>query len=576
MLIPVLKILSAALMLTALPTRATQTGPIFVDRAAEWGLGFVHFNGMSGRLFFSEMMGSGAALVDYDGDGDLDAYLVQGAMLGKNLTVSAASVPPRYPLPLTGRLYRNDLVRTPDGEVIARFVDVTETTGFQALGYGMGVATGDIDNDGWVDLYLTNAGPNQMLRNNGDGTFSDITTASGTVNRRWGVSAAFLDFDRDGWLDLYVSNYVEYGTATDKDCAAESGFRDYCGPLAYGPEPDYLYRNRGDGSFADVSGSAGIGGALGRGLGVVTADFNQDGWLDIYVANDASPNFLWMNQQDGTFVDDAIFAGTAVNEKGQPEASMGVVAGDINGDGTEDLFMTHLTMETNTLYLNEGDALFVDSTRLSGIDQTSWRLTSFGDALFDYDNDGWLDLLVVSGAVRRIDELVAKNDPHPLHQLNQLYRNIGQGRFIDVTEDSGDVFRLSEVSRGVATGDVDNDGDPDVLISNNSGPARLLINEGGSASPWLGVRAVVGDPQRDSIGSAIMIRRGDGSTLWRRLRTDGSYASAQDPRILAGANGESKFGAVEIFWLHEGKTGWQLPPMRRYITVFQTSRGLDQ
>ena len=298
-------------MLLAVPAVAEDA---FVDVAPQVGLDFVHFNGMSGELYFPEMMGQGGALLDYDGDGDLDAYFVQGAMLGPGKTLADALVPLRGPLPPRGRLYRNDLALNSDGSRSVRFVDVTEASGLHALGYGMGIATGDIDNDGWVDLYLTNYGPNQMYRNNGDGTFTDVTARTG--DPRWSVSASFFDLDRDGWLDLYVANYVDYSVEKNPRCFAASSRRDYCGPADFPPLAHTLYRNRGDGTFEDVSVRSGIARQPGPGLGVIAFDPDRDGWTDIYVANDGAPIFLWMNRRDGTFRDDALLAGAAVNRRG--------------------------------------------------------------------------------------------------------------------------------------------------------------------------------------------------------------------------------------------------------------------
>ena len=409
------------------PSHAASPAPdfeLFIDEAAQTGLDFVHFNGMSGELYYMENMGSGVALLDYDSDGDLDVYLVQGHMIGKGRTVADAIFPPAADSPLTDRLFRNDLSLDPAGRPIPRFVDVTESAGIVGDGYGMGVATGDYDNDGAIDIYVTNFGSNQLWRNSGDGTFTQRLSESGTDDSRWSVSAAFWDFDRDGWLDLYVGNYVEYRLATDRRCVSSTGAPDYCGPLAYEPVFDSLFRNRGDGTFEDVTESAGLlSEPPGGGLGVTSGDFDGDGWLDLYVANDMTPNQLWMNQRDGSFRNDALFAGCAVNAEGKAEASMGVDAGDFDRDGDLDLFMAHLTGETNTLYLNDGTGIFRDQTLLAGLGNPTGDFTGFGAAWFDFDNDSHLDLMAVNGSVRSIPALVQAGDPYPLHQPNQLFHN---------------------------------------------------------------------------------------------------------------------------------------------------------
>ncbi|MGH9381237.1 MAG: CRTAC1 family protein [Thermoanaerobaculia bacterium] len=527
---------------------------------------------MSGELYFAEMMGAGVGLLDYDGDGDLDVYLVQGHMLGEGKRIEDAIFPPRHPLPLTDRLYRNDTHFGENGDIVLRFVDVTEASGIRAEGYGMGVATGDIDNDGWVDLYVTNFGSNQMWRNNGDGTFTDVTERSGTGDPRWGVSASFLDYDRDGWLDLFVGNYVDFRLANHKECAAASGARDYCGPRSYRPEPDRLYHNRGDGTFDDVSERSGIAAARGNALGVVAADFDGDSRLDIYVANDQMPNFLWRNEGDGTFTDDAVLDGVAVNEQGQPEASMGVVAADLDGDRIDDLFMTHLTREKNTFYHNDGGGLFVDTSRASGLGVPSIPFTGFGVGLLDYDRDGWLDLFVANGAVLRIEELLARDDPQPLHQKNQLFRNVtvrpGQGRFSEVTAEAGDVFDLSEVSRGVATGEVDLDGRPDLVVTNNAGPVRLLLNRAGGNHHWLGIALLPAGPPQSLLPVQVEIHRSDGAVLLRRATTDGSYASANDPRIFAGL-AQADVTKLRVIWPDGATTECFEPPTDRLLVLYR-------
>lgn len=532
----------AAFVLLGLGFRSACGGDIFVDEASSTGLSFEHFNGMSGELYFPEMMGSGVALFDFDNDGDLDVYLVQGQMLGGK-PVSAATIAPRYPTPLTDRLYRNDLA---DGEL--RFTDVTERSGIRAPGYGMGVAAGDYDNDGHVDLYVTNYQSNQLWRNRGDGTFEDVTARAGVDDPRWSVSASWVDYDRDGWLDLYVGNYFRHSIETDRRvCRMAKQARDYCGPLKGAGDPDSLFRNRGDGTFEDVSESSGIHKAYGGALGVVAADFNGDRWPDIYVANDGVANQLWMNQKNGQFLNEALLAGAAVNKDGMAEASMGLDAGDFDGDGDEDLFMTHLRQETNTLYVNDGQGWFEDESVVMGLANPSFSYTGFGTAWIDYDNDGWLDLLAVNGAVRKLPALVELDDPYPLHQTDQLFRNLGDGSYREVTGSAGSAFGVSLVSRGAAFGDLDQDGDPDVVVSNNAGPARVLLNEVGSRAGWIGLRLLTADGRRDAYGARVEVELE--RPLWRRVRADGSYASSNDPRVLVGLGTESgRSVTVRVIW----------------------------
>ena len=473
---------------TRVASPAAGSTELFVDVAAPSGLDFVHFNGMSGEFYICEVKCAGGGLFDYDNDGDLDVYLLQGTMLGEGKTPADAKFPPPDNRPLSDRLYRNDLIVAPDGTRQLHFTDVTESAGIVDQEFGIGMATGDYDNDGWLDLYVSNFGPNRMYHNNRDGTFTDVTSQTGTQDARYNASAAFVDIDRDGWLDLFVTAYVNFSYATHKKCFMGSGRQDYCGPLAFNALPDRLYRNRGDGTFEDISAKSQIVQEYGSGLGVVCADLNGDGWTDMYVANDARPNQLWINQHDGTFRNESLLRGCAVNRDGMATSCMGIDAGDFDADGDDDLFMTNLRNETNTLFLNDGTGMFDDRTAETSLGMPSMPYTSFGTAWFDYDNDGWLDIFIANGEVQMIDALVRAGDPFPYHQRNQLFRNLGDGRFREMSEEAGAAMQLSEVSRGAAFGDVDNDGDTDILITNNSGPARLLLNQVGNRNHWIGLR----------------------------------------------------------------------------------------
>ncbi|MEM1201961.1 MAG: CRTAC1 family protein [Acidobacteriota bacterium] len=557
---------------------APPEGPFFEERSAEAGLDFRHFNGMSGARYYSEMMGSGVALFDADGDGDLDVYAVQGRMLPVDADPAGATPPPEEgQLPLVDRLYLNELI--PGGQL--QFTDVTQAAGLQSGGYGMGVAAGDVDNDGDLDLYVTNDGPNQLWRNDGGPvrgvpTFTDVTAEAGADDPRWSVSAAFVDFDRDGWLDLFVVNYVDFSTASAKPCRSLTGTLDYCGPLSHPPVADRLLRNRGDGTFEDVTAELGIDRApAAAGLGVVTLDADGDGWLDLFVANDGMPNHLWVRGADGVFSERALLSGASVNQEGQAEAGMGVVAGDVDGDGDEDLLLTHLALESNTFYRNDGHGSFEDRSVNSGLGAPSWSQTGFGNAWIDVDNDGWLDLLTVNGGVKIIPEQLAAGDPLPLKMPTQLFRNLGPPgddgpRFEEVASDvAGADFATPYVGRGVASGDVDNDGDSDVLVSNNGGTLRLLVNRVGQDRHWLGVRPV-GKGGGDRLGAWVGLEVPSG-TLWRRSRTDGSYASSNDPRLRFGLGDTDAAGPLWVRWPDGSWESFDLGDIDRYVVLREGS-----
>ena len=557
-------------------TRATESGredkgDWFTDRAMETGLDFVHFNGMSGQFYIAEILGPGVALFDYDNDGDLDVYGVQGQMLGAGKTVRDALFPPQGPLPLEGRLFRNDLTVHPDGTRTLHFTDVTDRSGLTSRDYGMGVAAGDFNNDGCVDLYLTNFGRNQLFRNNCDDTFTDVSKLSGTDVVGWSVSAAFVDFDRDGWLDLYVGSYLRYSLEGNTPCFSSAGALGYCMPRGYQALPGRLFRNRGDGTFADVTAQSRLGSEFGPALGVSTADFNGDGWMDIYVANDGAENQLWLNQHNGTFKNTALLSGVALPLSGKPEGSMGVDAGDFDNDGDEDLVMTELAGEGSNLYVNDGTGTFVDRGSQSGLEAASVPYTGFGTAWLDFDNDGWLDILAVNGTVQIIEALRQAHDPLPLRQRKLLLKNLGNGRFEDVTDRAGVAFRLSEVGRGAAFGDIDNDGDMDVLIGNNNGPLRLLVNNIGHRKHWIGLRLTGGRGHRDMLGARVEIIRTNQRTLWRRARADGSYGSANDPRVLVGLGDSNEQPRVRVRWPSGRVEEWSAVPLDRYTTLREGS-----
>jgi enediyne biosynthesis protein E4 len=551
---------------TAQPGSTTplRSGEWFADRARESGLDFVHFNGMTGRFYFAEAIPPGVALLDYDFDGDLDLFVVQGQMLGKH-ALKEALHPPH--VPLKSHLYRNDLEVHVDGSRSLRFTDVTDASGIVVRGYAMGAATGDFDNNGCVDLYVTNLERSQLFRNNCDGTFTDVSTHSRTEDRGWSVSAAFVDYDRDGWLDLFVGNYVYYTVEGDKPCLHSIGsLRDYCPPAIYRPQPDHLYHNNRDGTFTDVTAAAGMGREVGPALGVATADFNGDGWIDIYVANDGEPNQLWTNRHDGTFTNTALLAGAALGADGEAKASMGVDAGDFDQDGDEDLFVTELGSQGHDLFVNDGSGVFGEQAARAGIRLPSLPYTGFGTAWFDFDNDGWMDLLTVNGAVRHTADALTRRETFSLHQPKQLFRNLANGHFADVTAQAGAILKQPDVSRGAAFGDIDNDGDTDVVVANDGGPLRLLINQIGSARHWVGIR-VLGRTRRDAVHARVGIKLATGSTVWRRARADGSYASANDPRVLVGLGDTATISKVRVEWPDGHAEEWTDVPVDRYTTL---------
>ncbi len=554
----------ATLLFVISLSAANSQSPLFRDATAEAGLNFQHFAGATGEFFMPEIMGSGCALFDYDNDGDLDVYLVQGTLLDEKKKLSEASFPPPPGWKPGNRLFRNELI--PSGKL--RFTDVTEQAGVGYVGYGMGVAVGDIDNDGDQDLYLSNFGSNILYRNNGNGTFTDVTREAGVDDPRWSTSAAFLDYDHDGDLDLYVANYVDFTIKGHKRCFAPTGELDYCTPAAYRPLSDRLFRNEGKGKFTDVTQASGIGSVLGPGLGVTCADFNGDGWIDIYVANDGAANLLWINQGNGKFEEMGLLSGAAYGVDGMARAGMGIAAGDFDNDGDEDVLITNLAREGSTLYRNNGRGSFHDATLEFDLARPSFLSTGFGVGWFDYDNDGWLDLFAANGAVTRI--AAQRGTPYPFRQRNQLFHNAGAASgFREVSAQAGQALQLAEVGRGAAFGDIDNDGDIDLLLANNNGPARLLLNEGGAARHWLTVGLAGVKDNRDGLGAQVSVLRKGQKTLQRRAHSDGSYLSASDSRVHFGLGSATDIEAVVVQWPSGDKESWTNVQADKQITLRQ-------
>ncbi len=541
--------------------------PLFREVAEEVGLKFHHFTGATGEFYMPEIMGSGVALFDYDNDGDLDVYLIQGATFDPAQDPRHAKFPSPAGWKPANRLFRNLLSET--GKL--QFVDVTEQAGVGHVGYGMGVAVGDYDNDGFQDLYVTNFGRNVLYHNNGDGTFTDVTAKAGVDDPRWSTSAAWVDYDRDGRLDLFVANYLDFTVKGNKHCFAPTGERDYCTPKMYQPVPARLFHNRGDGTFEDVTEAAGIGAAIGPGLGVVCADFNGDGWPDIYVANDGSAAHLWINQRNGTFKEESLLAGAAYSVDGLPQAGMGVTVGDFDGDGDEDIFKTNLTNEGANLYVNDGRGNFYDASAEFGLLLPTFPYTGFGTEWFDYDNDGRVDLFIANGAVNRMESL--RGSPYPFGQPNQLFHNEGQGKkFREMSAIAGPAFATSEVSRGAAFGDIDNDGAIDIVVTNNNGAVRLLLNQSRflNRNHWLLVRLEAVHGNRFGVGAKVEVRQ-RGRKLLRRAHVDSSYLSANDIRVHFGLGEDAKIEEITVHWPSGECEAWDRIQADRIVTIRQGS-----
>jgi hypothetical protein len=506
--------------------------PWFADITAESGLKFVHDAGPTGSYFMPQIVGSGAAFLDYDNDGRLDIYLLQNG--GPN----SGS---------TNRLFRQGT----DG----RFTDVSKGSGLDIAGYGMGVAIGDINNDGWPDVLVTQFGGARLFLNNGNGSFTDITKEAGLDTLLWGTSACFVDYDRDGWLDLVVVNYVDYDRIS---CSGTGGQRDYCTPKSFAGTVTKLYRNLGRPAeanahtvrFADVTLEAGLARLPGPGLGVVCADFNGDHWPDIFVANDGQPNYLWVNQKDGTFKEEAVVRGLAFNGLGQTQGNMGIALGDVDGDGLFDVFVTHLTEETHTLWKQGARGRFQDRTASAGLASPRWRGTGFGTVLADFDHDGALDLAVVNGRVGRGPPVEAKTlGPFwsRYAQRNQLFVNDGRGKFRDISVPEESFCKTAAVSRGLACADVNGDGALDLLVTTIAGPARLYRNVSPKRGHWLLIRALDPALKRDAYGADITVYAG-GRHWQRSINPSYSYLCSNDPRAHFGLGQVERVDSIEVIW----------------------------
>ena len=516
------------------------------------GIHWTHTAGLSAEMYLPETSGPGCAFFDYDNDGWMDIYLVNSGVCD----FYSPSVP------LRNALYRNNR----NGS----FTDVTEKAGVAGNAYGMGVAAGDYNNDGLTDLYVTQYPRSILYRNNGDGTFTDVTDKAGVAAPGWSTSAVWFDYDNDGKLDLFVCRFVDFAKAKNVFCGnRDTGLRYYCKPSVYNSLPCRLFYNNGDGTFTDVSKESGIAGSAGKAWGVVAADFNNDGWMDLFVANDTAPNFLFANRGKGKFDEIGLLAGVAYNIFGGARSGMGVDSADYDQDGWLDLFVANLDHEMFSLYRNNGNETFDDMSVPTGIAQLTKLLSGWGLKFLDYDNDGNLDLLLCNG---HPDIMVSRYQPQVQYLESMLLlRNPGSGSktaWTDVSKQSGSVFSRNIAGRGLALGDFDNDGSVDVLVAVNDGAPILLRNKAGWQGHWLGVRLIAKNANRDAVGARISYQSGD----LKRTRTKvagGSYLSSHDSRVVLGIGSRTKIDSLEVKWPQPSGTTERFTylPIDRYITI---------
>jgi hypothetical protein len=523
----------AAAMMAFAQTPKTKDDAIpvrYADIRQSAGITFLQDATATDEKYYLETMGTGVAWLDYDQDGLMDLYFVQ----------SAATDIYKPPQPLRSALYHNN----GDGT----FIDVTEKAGVGGQGhYGQGVAVGDFDNDGYPDLYVTGYGSAILYHNNGDGTFADVTAKAGVADKGgWSASAGWFDYDKDGWLDLLVTNYIDWTPKTNQWCGERRpGYRSYCHPNNYRGQKTKLYHNNHDGTFSDMSDASGVGKPESKGMGVVLVDFNNDGWTDIAIANDTWPNFLFINKRNGTFEDASFVSGMAASEDGRYEAGMGIDADDVDGDGWQDVYVTHLDHELNRLYHNNHDGTFNDETFRSGIGNKAVLLSGVAMKFLDYDNDGWTDILQLNGAM--LDNIQLYHNEVSYKEPLLMFRNRGKGQFEKTSESLGPDFMRPIAGRGLATADFDNDGDIDIAINNRGDYPSLLRNDGGNANHWLEVLLIGTLSNRDGIGASLKLTS-EGFVHVEQAKGGMSYMSASDPRIQFGLGKRTKIDSLEITW----------------------------
>jgi hypothetical protein len=499
----------------------------FTDVTAAAGIHFKHTSGAFGKKYLPETMGSGCAFLDFDGDGWQDILLVDSKSW------------PGHPGPrTTPALYHNNH----DGT----FTDVTRGSGLDVEMYGLGVTAADFDNDGRVDIYLTGLGGNRLLRNLGGGHFADVTAKAGVGGGGFSTSAVFFDYDKDGRLDLYVANYVQWSIEKDLFCTLDGRSKSYCTPESYKGQSGILYHNRGDGTFEDVTEKAGVKNPAAKALAVAMLDYDDDGWPDLFVANDTQPNNLYHNNKNGTFTDVGVAAGVAFSEAGVARAGMGADAADYDGSGRPSLVVGNFSNEMMALYHNEGTGLFVDEAPTTAIGQASLLSLTFSCFFFDYDLDGLLDLFAFNGHVA--DDIESVQPKVKYAQAPHLFRNLGHKRFELATPKLGEALQKPVVGRGAAYGDFDNDGDLDLLLVPNNGPARLLRNDGGNRNHYLRLRTVGVRSNRDGIGAKVTVTAPDGAKSWRLVHTGSSYLSQSELPLTFGLGSATKAAQVEVRW----------------------------
>lgn len=518
--------------------------PVFTDVTAESGLTFKHINGARGAFGLPELMGSGAAFFDFDNDGDLDVYLVQGGAMPGGDPASR------------NQLFENDGA--------GKFRNVSEGSGADVPGYGMGCSAADYDADGDVDLFVTRLGTSVLLRNEGGRSFVDVTALSGVRVEGFSSGSAFLDFDRDGLLDIFVLRYVDWTPQKERTCFARSGVRDYCGPLEYkSPGAAALFRNTGSGRFDDVSTASGIGLKRGNGLGVLATDFDGDGWVDIYAANDQTPAFLWMNQRDGTFLELASHWNCAFSSDGVAIAGMGTASEDFDGDGDFDLLVTNIRNQPH-LCLRNDQNMFDDVSRALGLGAWSLPVTGFGVAIFDQDHDGVQDGYFANGAVNLPG--APRNARSPFSERSQFVRRDANGRFVDRTDTVGEVMATPRVSRTVIAGDYDNDGDLDLLVTNNDDSPQLLRNDQNSGHSWLMIELRASADGASVLNAKVQVIAG-GRSFVRELRSHCGYLGSHDARVHFGLRAATVVEKLTVTWPDQSRETWTQVPVNKHIRL---------